>query len=135
EQLLEMQRSAPAPKPSLLRKDCHPVAERIILRLLEKDTRRRYRDGHHLLEELKALQRSLPSQGSWERDGSDAPAPQAPLFPPPPPTRSQNVTEWASRAGLFSRMVSRAYPSGNAPAEVMQGLSRAWDLAAKANGL
>jgi eukaryotic-like serine/threonine-protein kinase len=134
EQLLEMQRSAPAAKPSLLRKDCHPVAERIILRLLEKDTRRRYRDGHHLLEELKALQRSLPSQGSWERDGSEAPA-QPPLFPPPPPTRSQNVVEWASRAGLFSRMVSRAYPTGNAPAEVMQGLTRAWELASKANSL
>jgi serine/threonine protein kinase len=135
EQLLEMQRSAPAPKPSLLRKDCHPAAERIILRLLEKDTRRRYRDGHHLLEELKALQRSLPSQGSWERDSGDAPAAQSPMFPPPPPPRSQNVTEWASRAGLFSRMVSRAYPSGNAPPEVMRGLAQAWELASKANAL
>ena len=57
ETLLEMQRTAVAPRPSLTRKDCHPVAERIVLKLLEKDPRKRFRDGHHLLEELKALQR------------------------------------------------------------------------------
>src|SRR5258706_6303493 len=32
--LLDMQRSAPPPKPSAIKKDCHPVAERIIMRLL-----------------------------------------------------------------------------------------------------
>src|SRR6185436_5627362 len=131
--LLEMQRTAPAPKPSTLRKDCHPVAERIIMRLLEKDPRRRYRDGHHLLEELKALQRSLPSQ-AWDKEGGGE-APAAPQLYPPPPPRSANVTEWASRAGLFSRMLARAYPSGNAPPEVLQSLATSWDLAAKANGL
>src|SRR5688500_11395869 len=73
--LLEMQRTAQAPKPSATKKDCHPVAEKIVLRLLEKDARKRYRDGHHLLEELKALQRSLPSQ-SWDKEGS-AEAPPA----------------------------------------------------------
>jgi serine/threonine-protein kinase len=129
--LLEMQRSAPAPRPSALRKDCHPVAERITLRLLEKDPRRRYRDGHHLLEELKALQRSLPSQ-AWDKN---EPGQTAQLPPPPPPPRSADVTEWASRAGLFSRMVSRAYPSGNADPEVTRSMQRAWELAAKANGL
>src|SRR5215471_7773068 len=131
--LLEMQRTAPAPKPSALRKDCHPVAERIIMRLLEKDPRRRYRDGHHLLEELKALQRSLPSQ-AWDKEGGGEAAAAPQLYPPPPP-RSANVTEWASRAGLFSRMLARAYPSGNAPPEVLQALATAWDLAARANGL
>jgi serine/threonine protein kinase len=131
--LLEMQRTAPAPKPSTLRKDCHPVAERIIMRLLEKDPRRRYRDGHHLLEELKALQRSLPSQ-AWDKEGGGEPPAAPPLYPPPPP-RSANVTEWASRAGLFSRMLARAYPSGNAPPEILQSLATSWDVAAKANGL
>src|SRR5690242_15718798 len=38
--LLEMQRTGQAPRPSSIRKDCNPVAERIILRLLEKDPRR-----------------------------------------------------------------------------------------------
>jgi serine/threonine-protein kinase len=129
--LLEMQRTSPAPRPTATRKDCHPVAEQIVMRLLEKDARRRYRDGHHLLEELKALQRSLPSQ-AWDREEAPA-APAAP--PPPPPPRSANVTEWASRAGMFSRMVSRAYPTGTVPEEVTHALKETWDLASKANGL
>lgn len=129
--LLEMQRTSPAPRPTATRKDCHPVAEQIVMRLLEKDARRRYRDGHHLLEELKALQRSLPSQ-AWDREEAPA-APAAP--PPPPPPRSANVTEWASRAGMFSRMVSRAYPTGTVPEEVTRALKESWDLASKANGL
>ncbi|HEX2880141.1 MAG TPA: protein kinase [Polyangiaceae bacterium] len=129
--LLEMQRTSPAPRPTAMRKDCHPVAEQIVMRLLEKDARRRYRDGHHLLEELKALQRSLPSQ-AWDREETQA-APIAP--PPPPPPRSANATEWASRAGMFSRMVSRAYPTGTVPEEVVKALKDSWELASKANGL
>src|SRR6187431_932647 len=131
--LLEMQRTSPAPRPTSIRKDCHPAAERIVLRLLEKDPRKRYRDGHHLLEELKQLQRSLPS-ASWEKEGTgEAPPTAAPL--PPPPPRTPSVTEWAGRAGLFARMVARAYPSGNALPEVAQALAVVWDLAAKASGL
>jgi serine/threonine-protein kinase len=132
ETLLEMQRTAPASRPTAIRKDCHPVAERIVLKLLEKDIRKRYRDGHHLLEELKALQRSLPST-SWDKESGDAPPAAAP--PPPPPPRSPGVIEWASRAGLFARMLSRAHPSGNAAAEVQQALATLWDVAAKANNL
>jgi serine/threonine-protein kinase len=130
--LLEMQRTAPAPRPTSIRKDCHPAAERIVLRLLEKDPRKRYRDGHHLLEELKALQRSLPS-ASWEKEGTGEAAPASP--PPPPPPRAPGVVEWAGRAGLFARMVARAYPSGNAAPEVAQALATLWELAAKASGL
>jgi serine/threonine-protein kinase len=130
--LLEMQRTAPAPRPSSVRKDCHPVAERIVLKLLEKDPRRRYRDGHHLLEELKALQRSLPST-SWEKEGTSGDTQQAPPLPPPP--KSPSVPEWATRAGLFARMVSRAYPSANAPEEVAQALATLWEVSAKGNAL
>jgi serine/threonine-protein kinase len=131
ETLLEMQRSTPAPRPSAIRKDCHLVAEKIVLRLLEKDARKRYRDGHHLLEELKALQRSLPST-SWDKEGTPEAPPAAP--PPPPPPRSPGVAEWASRAGLFARMVTRAYPA-NAPGEVTQAVATLWDVAAKASSL
>src|SRR5690606_28974519 len=45
------------------------------------------------------------------------------------------VTEWASRAGLFSRMVSRAYPSGNAQQELLDAVRSTWDLAAQASSL
>jgi eukaryotic-like serine/threonine-protein kinase len=129
--LLEMQRTHQAPRPRSIRPDAHPQGEAIALRLLEKDLRKRYRDAHHLQEELKALQRSLPTQ-AWDVEaGGDAAA--AP--PPPPPPQSPGVIEWASRAALFSRMVSRAYPSGNVPPEVMNSLAQAWDLAARANRL
>jgi eukaryotic-like serine/threonine-protein kinase len=131
--LLEMQRTAPAPRPSSVRKDCQPVAERIVLKLLEKDPRRRYRDGHHLLEELKALQRSLPST-SWEKEGTAGDtAAQGP--PPAPPSRSPLVPEWATRAGLFARMAARTYPSANAPEEVQQALATLWEVSAKGNAL
>src|SRR5215207_3836732 len=137
ETLLEMQRTAQAPRPTTVKKDCHPVAERIVLRLLEKDPRKRYRDGHHLLEELKALQRSLPST-SWDKEGGTGASGEsspAAAPPPPPPPKTLPVAEWATRAGLFARMVARAYPSANAPAEVAQSVASVWDVAAKANGL
>src|SRR5512138_3993013 len=61
ETLLEMQRSAPAPKPRSIKPDVLPAAEAMVLKLLEKERRKRYQDAHHLHEELKALQRALPS--------------------------------------------------------------------------
>ena len=128
--LLEMQRSAPPPKPRGIKADVLPAGEAIVLKLLEKDRRRRFQDAHHLHEELKALQRSLPST-AWEVGaGGELAAP-----PPPPPPQSPGVIEWANRAGLFSRMVSRAYPSGNAPPEVQKAIGSAWELAAKATRL
>jgi len=131
EQLLEMQRSAPPPRPRAIRPDAHPQAEAICLRLLDKEVRRRYQDAHHLQEELKALQRSLPMQ-AFEIDsgGNEVVAP-----PPPPPPASAGVTEWASRAALFARMVSRAYPANAAPPDITTALAKIWELAARANQL
>jgi DNA repair exonuclease SbcCD ATPase subunit len=115
ETLLEMQRSAPPPRPRSIKADVLPAAEAIVLKLLEKDRRRRFQDAHHLHEELKALQRSLPST-AWEVGSGGELAPP----PPPPPPQSPGVIEWANRAAIFSRMVSRA---------------SAWDLAARATKL
>ncbi len=131
EQLLEMQRSSPPPKPRAIRPDAHPQAEAICLRLLEKDLRRRFQDAHHLQEELKALQRSLPTQ-AWDIDGSGG---EVVAPPPPPPPQTAGVTEWANRAALFARMVSRAYPANAAPPEIVGALHKVWELAARANQL
>jgi serine/threonine protein kinase len=130
ETLLEMQRTAVAPRPRSIKPDVLPAAEGIVVKLLEKDRRKRFQDAHHLHEELKSLQRSLPST-PWEVPGASENA--AP--PPPPPPQSEGVTEWASRAALFSRMVSRAYPAANAPADVQSATAQAWDLAARATRL
>ena len=128
--LLEMQRTAPPPKPSAIKPDVLPQAELIVLKLLEKERRKRYQDAHHLHEELKALQRSLPST-PWEVQAD----PQNAAPPPPPPPQSPGVIEWANRAALFSRMVSRVYPTGNMPPEVQTGIVQAWDLASRATRL
>ena len=129
ETLLEMQRTAVAPKPRSIKPDVQPAAEGIVVKLLEKDRRKRFQDAHHLHEELKSLQRSLPST-PWEvaATGDNAAA-------PPPPPQSPGVIEWATRAGLFSRMVSRAYPGGNAPPDVQSATAQAWDLASRATRL
>ena len=76
---------------------------------------------------------SLPST-SWEEKGA-APEQQPAAPPPPPQPRSPGVAEWAGRAGLFSRMLTRAYPAGNAPPEIKQALATVWDVAAKATAL
>jgi serine/threonine-protein kinase len=130
ETLLEMQRTSPAPRPRSIKPDVLPSAETIVIKLLEKDRRKRFQDAHHLHEELKTLQRSLPST-PWEVAATGENL--AP--PPPPPPQSPGVIEWASRAALFSRMVSRAYPGANAPPEVQSAVSQAWDLAARATRL
>ncbi len=128
--LLEMQRSAPAPKPSAIKPDVLPQAESVVLKLLEKERRKRYQDAHHLHEELKALQRSLPSAPFELQQASENAAP-----PPPPPPQSPGVIEWANRAALFSRMVSRVYPTGNMPPEIQTALVQSWDLASRATRL
>jgi serine/threonine-protein kinase len=132
ETLLEMQRSAPPPRPRALVKDLPEAAEAIILKLLEKDPRRRFRDGHHLLEELKALQRTLPS--AWEiSQPNEAPTPVQP--PPPPPAPTPGVVEWGRRAAYFSRMIARAYPNGRVPEEIQRAVDQLWDVAARASRL
>lgn len=131
ETLLELQRTGTTIRPRQLRPDLPPTAEAMIVRLLEKDPRKRFLDAHHLQEELKALQRALPSR-NWDVGQTEAAA--APP-PPPPPPPSPGVTEWANRAALFSRMVSRAYHQGTVPAEIEQGITKIWDLAARANRL
>ena len=130
ETLLEMQRSAPSPRPKSLRKDLPEAAEAIILRLLEKEPGKRFRDGHHLQDELKAVQRSLPST-AWDTQQAELPAQP----PPPPPAPTPGVVEWSRRAANFLRMTARAYPNGRAPDEVKQSADRIWELAARASRL
>ena len=81
--LLKMQQSQPPQRPRAIQPDAHPVGEKIAMRLLEKDPKDRYRDAHHLQEDLKKLQRSLPSAQPWEAIKAELAAPSPP--PPPPP--------------------------------------------------
>jgi serine/threonine-protein kinase len=129
--LLEMQKTAAPTRPRTLAKELPEPAERIILKLLEKDPRNRFRDGHHLQEELKAFQRTLPS--TWEVQSQEsAPPPQA---PPPPPAPSPGVVEWSRRAAYFSRMIARAYPNGRVPEELQHAGEQLWEVSARASRL
>ncbi len=127
ETLLEMQRSAPAPRPRTLRTDIPPQAEAIMLRLLEKDPSKRFRDGHHLQEELKAFQRTLPGK-PWDAQQADAPV----AAPPPPPAPTPGVQEWGTRAANFQRTLARGYPNGTPPDDIKTASDTLWDLAARA---
>jgi len=129
--LLEMQRTSAAPRPSGLRKDLLEAAEHIILTLLQKEARHRFRDGHHLSEQLKALQRTLPST-TWDQQQQVAPQRES---PPPPPAPTPGVVEWSRRAAYFARMVARAHPNGRAPAEIQQAADQMWELSARASRL
>lgn len=134
ETLLELQRTGQPPRPRQLRPDLPAAAENIILKLLEKDTRKRFRDGHHLQEELKAFQRSLP-QTPWDVPSGTTTQDQPVVPPPPPPQHTPPVIEWGTRAAHFARMVARAYPNGKAPPEVQQAADKCWELAARASRL
>jgi eukaryotic-like serine/threonine-protein kinase len=127
ETLLEMQRTAPPPRPRSLRPEIQPQAEAIILRLLEKDATKRFRDGHHLQEELKAFQRTLPGR-TWEAQPADAPI----AAPPPPPAPTPGVQEWGTRAANFQRALARGYPNGKPPEEIHIASTTLWELASQA---
>ncbi|MBW2162676.1 MAG: protein kinase [Deltaproteobacteria bacterium] len=130
DELLEMQRKAKAPSPRKYRPDIPEQAEHIILKLLEKKAEDRFRDGHHLKEELKEMQRALPSR-EW-----DAPTDAAPVAPPPPPpAQTPGVVEWSGTAANFLRAVARAYPDGDAPTEVQGASDKIWELASRASRL
>ncbi len=131
EQLLEMQRAGATPNPRSLRPDLIPAAEAIILKLLQKSTEKRYKDAHHLSEDLKSLQRSFPSS-PWDLvQTGDQPV----SAPQPPPAPSAGVAEWATRAAHFARMVARAYSSGDPPPDVGHALDETWRLASRASRL
>ena len=130
DELLDMQRMATPPSPSKYRKDIPEHAEQIILKLLEKKAEDRFRDGHHLKEELKEMQRSLPSR-EWDQPTDVSPV--AP--PPPPPAQTPGVVEWSRTAANFLRAVARAYPDGDAPTEVQGASDQIWQLASRASRL
>ncbi len=130
--LLEMQQHQKPAAPKTLNPDVNPHAEKIAMRLLEKKPTQRYHDAHHLKEELKKLQRSLPSSQAWELAGNAKPAISP---PPPPPPQSPAVTEWAKRAAVFTRMAARAFSGQDTPKDLTAALAQTWDLAARASRL
>ena len=65
QKLLEMHRTVKAESPKVYEPDVPDRTAEVILKLLEKESRDRFRDAHHLHEEIKKMQREAPRALSW----------------------------------------------------------------------
>jgi serine/threonine-protein kinase len=135
ETLLEMQRTSQAPRPTSVKKDCHPVCGTHRPALAGKRPAQalpRWSSSARGAEGAPAiLAEHLMGQGGRHgrlrrtASGGSATAPSA-----------KNIGSW--RVGHASWPVrshdDARLPSNNAPAEVSQAVAAVWDMAAKANG-
>jgi serine/threonine-protein kinase len=106
--------------------DLQPEVVRVMMTLLEKDTAKRFRDAHHLLEEIKSLQRLVGPASTWDASQSER---STQVFAPLAGAAGE-VAQWALKATIFGRMVARAYPNGGGPEKVTESLENMWRLAA-----
>jgi serine/threonine-protein kinase len=118
-------------------KDLDPRASRIIMSLLEKDGAKRFRDAHHLLDELKSLQRHVGPVSIWEVSPSQDPPPAQAVgnYSSLAVGTLDEAAQLALKATIFGRMVARAYPSGDAPEKASEALDNIWRLAAASTRL
>jgi serine/threonine-protein kinase len=124
-ELLKMHQEAKPPSPREVLSSVPVEAERIILRLLEKEQPKRYRDAHHLLEDIKAFQRHAPREVAWD------PIPS--VVQPRAGARvalTSGVAAWSLRAVMYARMVSRANPRVSTSPSIRRALDDLWRLCA-----
>ncbi|MBI4817296.1 MAG: protein kinase [Deltaproteobacteria bacterium] len=130
-EILRMHQEAKPPSLRQFRADLDQETDQIILKLLEKKAEDRYRDAHHLLEDLKRQQRAsprdiptpLPRRGS--RTSVFAPAQAAgPL--------TSGLSAWALRSVMFGRMVAQANPRISQSPPVRRSLDDLWRLCTQA---
>ena len=120
------------PPPSTYLKNISPTAEGIIMKLLAKVPEERFADAHHLLEEIKNLQRILP------RDtlGENVAAPQRISFQPSAAggrmAALPEFAQWAIKSTIFARMVARAFPAGQPSDDITRALDGIWKTTAEA---
>ncbi len=103
-----------------------PRAVRAIMTLLEKDPSKRFRDAHHLLDELKSLQRRVGASPQWIESSMERPSQ---VYAPIAHSVGE-VAQWALKATIFGRMIARAYPSGGGPHKTMESLQNLWKYTA-----
>ncbi len=120
------------PPPSNFHKNISPTAEGIIMKLLAKVPDERFADAHHLLEEIKNLQRILPRDAPEE----DVAAHQRMSFQPSASggrmTALPEFAQWAIKSTIFARMVARAFPASQPPGDVTKALDGIWKTTAEA---
>ncbi len=128
DRLFTLHQHQPPPPPSKINSEVGPEEERIILRLLAKNSVDRYRDSHHLLEDLKALQRVVPTSVLREVEDRGTDSDTAPAAP----TALPEFSQWAIKSAIFARMAARAFPTGGVPDEISSMLDALWRTTAAA---
>ncbi len=118
--ILKMHQEAPPPSPKQFRADTSDEMERMILRLLQKKVSDRYRDAHHLHEDIKTQMRATPR----ELDFNPVPAP--PRVPTgggeAAPLSAGGVAHWALRSIMYGRMAAVAPSEVSAAPDVQSSL-------------
>ena len=125
QKLLEMHRTVQAESPKVYEPDVPDRTAEVILKLLEKTASDRFRDAHHLHEEIKKMQREAPRALSW------SPAKSADSSRPKNSKKNRvavtsGVAAWALRSVMFGRMVASAEIKGNALPLVQRSLGDMW---------
>lgn len=122
------------PPPSHYIKTISPIAEGIIMKLLSKVPEERFVDAHHLLEEIKNLQRLLPQVGGEENGDFQSLPVRTSLNPQSVQIKSKipEFAGWAIKSTIFARMVARAFPAGGVPQEIASAQNELWQLTGEA---
>ncbi|MBI2374410.1 MAG: protein kinase [Deltaproteobacteria bacterium] len=131
-EILRMHQEAKPPSCRAIRTDLEADVDQIILKLLEKRAEDRYRDAHHLLEDLKRQQRAapreiptpLPRRGSRTSVFAPAIGGGGPL--------TSGISAWALRSVMFGRMVARSNLRVAQSPTVRRSLDDLWRLCTQA---
>ncbi|MDQ3034664.1 MAG: serine/threonine protein kinase, partial [Myxococcota bacterium] len=119
----------PAPLASTRMRNVPPELDALVSKLLEKDPRKRFRDGYHLLEELRRVADRLPmSRPSTAPISRHQDAPDVPrtlvsgvgvrtetISLPAESTGPIMPERWEQRVTLFRQLVPRAHPGQPPP--------------------
>jgi serine/threonine protein kinase len=132
---IEAHKSQQPYRPEKFIKDLDPKAAQMINSLLEKDQSKRHRDAHHLLDELKALQRRVGPAAGWDSSSGSDRQQYASGYSSLAEGMLLEAAQWALKATIFGRMVAASYPSGGEPEQVTSSLADLWRLAAKTTRL
>jgi eukaryotic-like serine/threonine-protein kinase len=116
------------PIPSTLNSAVPPAVDRLVLRLLDKDPSQRYRDAHHLVEELQNLLDILPANTTGSTAlTSSMPAAEVYARRSPP---DEDET-WAKTLERYRAQAAEAHPTHDMPSWLVDALARSTQLAAE----
>jgi eukaryotic-like serine/threonine-protein kinase len=124
QKLLEMHRSVEPDDPKIFEPDIPDATAEVILKLLKKEPSDRFRDAHHLHEEIKKMQRAAPRALSWSPVKSETGKPKGPKKNRVAVT--SGVAAWALRSVMFGRMVAVAKIDDRAQPLVRRSLADMW---------